>query len=82
MSDTIIWITGATDGIGAELAKQAPYPGARIINLSRRKHPDYESVHLDLTDPVGLYQRARLQHRRQDGPRPDRSTLGSGEHLR
>src|SRR5438874_2579842 len=51
MSDTIIWITGATDGIGAELAKQAPHAGARIINLSRRKHPDYESVHFDLTDP-------------------------------
>ena len=51
MSDTIIWITGATEGIGLELAKSAPYPGARIINLSRRKHPDYESVQFDLTDP-------------------------------
>jgi benzil reductase ((S)-benzoin forming) len=51
MSDTIIWITGATDGIGAELARQVPYAGARIINLSRRKHPDYESVIFDLTEP-------------------------------
>ena len=40
MSDTIIWITGATEGIGLALAQNAPWAGARIINLSRRKHPD------------------------------------------
>ena len=51
MSDTTIWITGATEGIGLGLAQTAPYPGARIINLSRRKHPDYESVIFDLTEP-------------------------------
>jgi benzil reductase ((S)-benzoin forming) len=51
MSDTIVWITGATDGIGAELAKQVPYAGARIINISRSKHKDFESVQVDFTDP-------------------------------
>ncbi len=52
MSDTIIWISGATGGIGLGLAQTAPYPGARIINLSRRRHPDYETVLFDLTDPA------------------------------
>jgi short-subunit dehydrogenase len=52
MSDTIIWITGATEGIGLSLAKHAPYPGARIINLSRRQHPQYETVLFDLTEPA------------------------------
>lgn len=51
MSDTTIWITGATEGIGLELARKQPYKGARIINLSRRKSPDYESVFVDFTDP-------------------------------
>lgn len=51
MSDTTIWITGATSGIGKALAQNVPYAGARIINLSRRKHPDFESVIFDLCDP-------------------------------
>lgn len=51
MSDTVIWISGATEGIGLGLAQTAPFPGARIINLSRRQHPDYETVLFDLTRP-------------------------------
>lgn len=52
MSDTIIWICGATQGIGLELARLQPYPGARIINVSRRRHPDYETVIMDTSDPA------------------------------
>lgn len=50
-SDTIVWISGATEGIGSGLAKTVPWPDARIINLSRRVHPDYETVQFDLTRP-------------------------------
>jgi benzil reductase ((S)-benzoin forming) len=50
--DTIIWITGATEGIGLGLARNHPYGAARVINLSRRDHPAYESVRFDLTDPA------------------------------
>lgn len=49
--DTLVWITGATEGIGLGLARNCPFEGARIINLSRSAHPDYESVTLDLTRP-------------------------------
>src|SRR5579859_606130 len=49
---TIVWITGATQGIGAGLAKAVPYRDARVINISRRQHPDLESVVADLTDPA------------------------------
>ena len=51
MSDTIVWVSGATSGIGLGIARNCPYKNARIINLSRRTHPDLESVKLDLTDP-------------------------------
>ena len=48
---SIVWISGATEGIGWGLARTVPYPNARIINLSRRVHPDFETVQFDLTKP-------------------------------
>ena len=45
MSDTIIWVSGATRGLGSEPARTVPFPGARIINLSRRQNPDFETRH-------------------------------------
>jgi benzil reductase ((S)-benzoin forming) len=50
-TDTIVWISGATSGIGAALARTCPYEGAEIINLSRTPHPDLASVAFDLTRP-------------------------------
>jgi benzil reductase ((S)-benzoin forming) len=49
---TIVWISGATQGIGAALARAVPWEGARVINISRRVDPVYESVVADLTDPA------------------------------
>ncbi len=49
---TIVWITGATQGIGEALAAAVPYPDARIINISRRENPSLENVVADLTDPA------------------------------
>lgn len=51
MTENLVWITGATEGIGLELARHVPFPDARIINVSRREHPDFESVVVDMTDP-------------------------------
>jgi benzil reductase ((S)-benzoin forming) len=47
-SESIVWISGATQGLGLGLARNVPYPNSRVINLSRRQHPDYESVIFDL----------------------------------
>ena len=49
--DTLIWISGATDGIGWGLARTVPYENARVINLSRRQHPDLETIRFDLSKP-------------------------------
>ena len=46
-----VWISGATEGIGLGLARNVPWKDARVVNLSRRAHPDYESQFLDLADP-------------------------------
>jgi NAD(P)-dependent dehydrogenase (short-subunit alcohol dehydrogenase family) len=50
-TDTIVWISGATEGLGSGLARNVPYPGARVINLSRRPHPQLETIIFDLAMP-------------------------------
>ena len=61
---TIVWISGATEGIGLGLARNVPFADARVINLSRRPHPDYESVIFDLTEPAS-WDRVRASFRRE-----------------
>jgi NAD(P)-dependent dehydrogenase (short-subunit alcohol dehydrogenase family) len=51
MSDTIVWISGATGGIGSALRRHVPYPGARIINIDRVDAEGCENVRFDLLDP-------------------------------
>ncbi len=51
MSDTIIWISGASSGIGAALLKYVPYPGARVINLDIHDAQGCENLRFDLTRP-------------------------------
>src|SRR5687768_13305961 len=48
-AETIVWITGATSGIGAALARTCPHADAEIVNVSRREHPELRSIHIDLT---------------------------------
>ncbi len=52
MSDTLVWISGASSGIGRALADNAPWEDARIIDISRRGRPGLEHVQADLSDPA------------------------------
>jgi NADP-dependent 3-hydroxy acid dehydrogenase YdfG len=52
-ADTIVWITGATKGIGEALARTVPYDDARVINISRTANPATENVQADIADPAG-----------------------------
>ena len=61
----IVWITGATSGIGEALARTCPWPDTELISVSRREHPDLETVRFDLTDleswpRVGVHLTERL----------------------
>jgi benzil reductase ((S)-benzoin forming) len=51
--ETIVWIPGATSGIGEALADTVPYSDARVVNVARRRHPGLESVKADLSQPDG-----------------------------
>jgi benzil reductase ((S)-benzoin forming) len=51
MAQTLVWITGATSGIGAAMADTVPYDGARVVNISRRRHLRLDSVEADLSQP-------------------------------
>lgn len=51
MASTLIFITGATSGIGAALAQSVPYSDARVVNIARRENPLCDrNIQADLTD--------------------------------
>jgi short-subunit dehydrogenase len=53
MVDTLIWITGASAGLGAALVETLPYDDAHVVSISRSPGPnDTEHVPADLADPV------------------------------
>lgn len=50
--DALIWISGASSGIGQALARSVPWKGARVIDISRRGADGLEHVAADLADPA------------------------------
>lgn len=54
MSSTVVWITGASQGIGRALVDHAPFDDATILDVSRRGGaPGTTHVAADLADPSG-----------------------------
>lgn len=52
MAETIVWITGASSGIGAALAETMPFDDVRIIDISRSGGASgAEHLPADLADP-------------------------------
>lgn len=52
MARTLVWISGASGGIGGALVRTVPWPGARVIGISRRPAPGAEHLPADLSDPA------------------------------
>lgn len=48
----LVWISGASSGIGRALVDSVPWPGARVIGISRRPVGGIEHLALDLADPA------------------------------
>lgn len=53
---SLVWISGASSGIGEALARTVPDPDARIIGISRRAPDGIEHLHADLADPASWAQ--------------------------
>ncbi len=50
---SLVWISGASSGIGAALARTVPWEDARVIGVSRRPPPVGEHLEADLGHPDG-----------------------------
>lgn len=51
MADSLVWISGASSGIGEALARTVPWDDARIIGISRSRAEGVEHLEADLSDP-------------------------------
>ncbi len=53
MTDALVWITGASSGIGAALARSVPFADAHVFDISRSGGtPGTEHLAADLADPA------------------------------
>jgi benzil reductase ((S)-benzoin forming) len=53
MPSHLVFISGASSGIGLALARAVPWKEARVIDISRRGAAGLEHVEADLSDPAG-----------------------------
>jgi benzil reductase ((S)-benzoin forming) len=51
MARNLVFITGASSGIGLALAHEVPFDDAYICDISRRGSDDYDHIPSDLADP-------------------------------
>ena len=51
MANHLVILTGGSSGIGLALARTVPWPGARLLDVSRRGAPGTEHLKADLADP-------------------------------
>jgi len=52
MSGALVWISGASGGIGQAMVETMPWDGARVIGISRREAPGTEHLPANLADPT------------------------------
>lgn len=67
MNSSLVWISGASSGIGRAMVETVPWEGARVIGISRGAAPGSEHLQADLADPsswaaVGDSFRRELDH--------------------
>lgn len=52
-TSTIVWISGASSGLGRALADTVPWDDARVIDISRSGAEGVEHLEADLANPTG-----------------------------
>lgn len=63
MTGSLVFISGASSGIGLALARSVPWSPARVFDLSRRGTPGLQHVKADLADPASWLEMAALFER-------------------
>jgi benzil reductase ((S)-benzoin forming) len=63
MPGSLVIISGASSGIGLAMAQTVPWPGSRVINVSRRAAGGFENLTADLSDPAHWARVAELFER-------------------
>ena len=67
MPSHLVFISGASSGIGKALARAVPWADARVIDISRRGTTDIEHFRADLSDPASWPDVAELFAREMKG---------------
>lgn len=67
MTGTLIWISGASSGIGQALTATVAWPEARVIGISRRPPAGAEHLEADLSDPSSWPEVGRAFQRELSG---------------
>ena len=75
MSGSLVFISGASSGIGLALASSVPWSPARVFNVSRRGSPAGSHVKADLADPASWRQVAELFERELRAYRGERAVF-------
>jgi len=75
VSGHLVFITGASSGIGLALARGVPFAGARVLDISRRGAPGVEHFAADLSDPTSWPEVAALFEREIKGFAGERVVL-------
>ena len=63
MPGSLVFVSGASSGIGLAMARCVPLPDPRVIDISRRGAPGLEHLAADLADPAGWRRAAALFER-------------------
>ena len=67
MAKSLVWISGASSGIGAALVATVPFEDARVIGISRGEPSGAEHLEADLADPASWSTVAESFRRELDG---------------
>lgn len=67
MAKSLVWISGASSGIGAALVATVPFEDARVIGISRGEPTGAEHLEADLADPASWSTVAESFRRELDG---------------
>lgn len=59
MTDTLVFVSGGSSGIGRALIEALPFDDARVVNFARRPAPRSDHVEVDLATLPGIERAAR-----------------------